>query len=260
MTIVVTSATGGTAQPIGATYVPLERQVPDAGSRTALVESGVNAPFVADLLSACVAHERCGAHLYRSVAGRSADAGLRAQYEHFGEETREHVDKLEKLIAASGGDPQYVSASARATEKAGAGLLESTYLLGGSVDPMTAELAMLEAVMLAEAKDRGNWMLLADLAAQMTAGDARSQFEAVTAEVLEQEEEHYTWASDTRATLLMSMAVDTPSAGGAGASSSSELTRDELYAEARELGIPGRSEMTKEQLRAAIATQQGGSA
>ena len=43
---------------------------------------------------------------------------------------------LEELITgATGGDPQYVSPAARATEKAGAGLVESTYLLAGSVDP-----------------------------------------------------------------------------------------------------------------------------
>src|SRR4051812_9001273 len=206
MTIVVTSATGGTAQPVGVTYVPPERQVLDAASATALAGAGVNAAFVADLLSACVAHERCGAHLYRSVAGRTADAELRGQYEHFGEETREHVAKLEQLIAAAGGDPQYVSASARATEKAGAGLLESTYLLGGSIDPMTAELVMLEAVMLAEAKDHGNWELLAQLSAAMPDGQLRRPMQSITADVLAQEEEHYTWARDTRLGLLLRLA------------------------------------------------------
>jgi hypothetical protein len=88
------------------------------------------------------------------VAGRTADADLRQQYEHFGDETRDHVERLEQLIVASGGDAQYVSPSARATERAAAGLLESTFLLEGSLDPVTADLAMLEAVMLAEAKDR----------------------------------------------------------------------------------------------------------
>jgi len=258
MTIVVTSDTGGTALPIGATYVPPERQLPDAGPGTALVDAGVDAAFVADLLSACLAHERCGAHLYRSVAGRTADAELSGQYEHFGEETREHVEKLEQLIAAAGGDPQYVSGAARATEKAGTGLLESTYLLDGSIDPVTAELAMLEAVMLAEAKDRENWVLLAELATRMATGDLRSQFETVTAEVLAQEEEHYGWASDMRSRLLMSMSVGEVLTGdGASSSRATEMSRDELYARAQELDIPGRSQMNKEELRAAVDEQEG---
>lgn len=207
MTIVVTNDTGGTAPAVNAVYVPPDRQVPDAGAMTALADTGVNAPFVADLLSACLAHERCGVHLYRSVAGRTGDAELSAQYEHFGEETCDHVERLEHLVVAAGGDPQYVSPPARATEMAAAALLESTFLLEGSLDPLTTELVMLEAVVLAEARDRGNWLLLQKLASRMAAGDVRRQFETVAAAVLAQEEEHYTWASGTREALLMSMAV-----------------------------------------------------
>jgi rubrerythrin len=253
VTIVVNSETGGTGQPVGVVYVPPDRQVADAGSSTALAEAGVNARFVADLLSACLAHERCGRHLYRSVAGRTGNAELKVQYEQFGEETRDHVERLEQLIVAAEGDPQYVSASARATEKAAAGLLESTFVLDGSLDPVTAELAMLEAVMLAETKDRGNWVLLAQLAAQMAEGDLRRKFETVAADVLTQEEQHYTWAHDTRAALLMAMALGR-AAGGT--SSPAERTRDELYARAQEMDIPGRSKMTKEELQAAVEEQE----
>ena len=257
MTIVVTSVTGATAQAVGVTYVPPERLVPDAGSGTALDEPGVNAAFVADLLSACLAHERCGAHLYRSVAGRTADAELREQYEHFGEETSEHVERLEQLIVAAGGDPQYVSGAARATEKAGAGLLESTYLLGGSVDPMTAELAMLEAVMLAEAKDRDNWLILAELFERMPAGDLRSELEAVTTDVLAEEEDHYGWATETRRRLLLTMAFGEAPTGNRGSRPQvKEMTRDELYARAQELDIPGRSQMNKDELQAAVEQEE----
>lgn len=256
MTIVVTNETGGTAQPLDGVYVPPDRQVPDPAAGTALAETGLDAVFVADLLSACLAHERCGAHLYRSVATRSADADLRAQYEQFGEETHEHVEKLERLIVAADGDPQYVSASARATEKAGTGLLESTYLLDGSIDPMTAELVMLEAVLLAEAKDHANWELLATLAAAMTDGDVRERIRAVTADVLAQEEEHYTWARDTRTRMLLGLA-GAPTPRRSPKPRGQRRTRDELYAQAQELGIPGRSQMTKQQLQAAVDEQTG---
>ena len=258
MTIVVTSETGGTAQSAEPVYVPPDRQVRDAGSTTVLAETGLDAMFVADLLSACLAHERCGVQLYRSVAGRTADADLRARYEHFGGETRDHVERLEQFIAAADGDPQYVSASARATEKAAAGLLESTYLLSGSLDPMTVELVMLEAVMLAEAKDHSNWELLAQLVSAMTPGELRRRMQTVTSDVLAQEEEHYRWAHDTRARLLLSLA----GAGSVATDSSpdtapgDERTRDELYTRAQEMDIPGRSQMTKDELRAAVSAQE----
>jgi rubrerythrin len=254
VTIVVTHETGGTAPPVGVVYVPPDRQVLDAGSSTALADAGLNAMFVADVLSACLAHERCGAHLYRSVATRTGEAELRQQYEHFGDETRDHVERLEQLIVAAGGDPQYVSAAARASEKAAAGLLESTFMVEGSLDPVTAELAMLEAVMLAEAKDRANWVVLSQLASQMVDGDLRRRFETVTAGILAQEEEHYTWASDTRTALLLGLAAG---AEAVGRSKPAERTRDGLYARAQEMDIAGRSQMTKEQLQAAVEEQEG---
>jgi rubrerythrin len=216
VTTVVTSDTGGTAPPAQAVYVPPDRQVLDNETMSALANAGVNVPFVADLLSACLAHERYAVHLYRSVAGRTGDAALRAKYEHFGDETRDHVERLEHLIVAAGGDPQYVSPAARVTEMAAAAALEWTFLLEGSLDPVTTELAMLEAVVLAETKDRGNWLLLERLASQMAAGDLRRQFETVAAAVLAQEEDHYMWARAEREAMVMSMAA------GSGAEQGSE--------------------------------------
>jgi rubrerythrin len=260
VTVVVTKANGGSAKPVGVLYIEPELQVLDAGAGTALAETGLDPAFTADLLSAVLAHERCGVHLYRSVAARTGLAELRERYEHFGAETLEHVGLLEELIVGAGGDPFYVSPAARATEKAGAGLVESTYLISGSVDVVTAELAMLEAVLLAETKDHGNWELLAQLAAEMAPGKVRDQFAAVTAEVLAQEDEHYTWARDRRASLLFDLAT-----GGNGAAPAadpavdpSQMTRDELYETAQELGIEGRSQMKKDELVKAVAAQNGG--
>jgi rubrerythrin len=258
MTVVVTRATGGTAKPVGVLYIEPEIQVTDAGAGTALATSDIDAAFTADLLSASLAHERCGTHLYRSAAARTTVDELRERYEQFGTETLEHVRLLEELVTGAGGDPQYVSPAARATEKAAAALLESSYLLAGSVDGATAELAMLEAVMLAETKDHANWELLAQLAAHMTDTGLSDQFEAVTTRVLAQEEEHYRWASDTRARMLFALAT-----GGAAPSSTgaprdpSTMTRDELYAAAQALGIEGRSKMSKDELAEAVADRKG---
>jgi rubrerythrin len=265
-TFTVTHDTGGTAKPVGLLYVPPERQVLDAGAGTALEETGLAAGFLADLLSACLAHERCGVHLYRSVANRTTREDLRVRYDELRAETERHVEILERLVADGGGDPQYVSPAARATEKAGAGLVETTFLLGGSIDPATQEAVMLEAVMLAEAKDHGNWELLATLTEEMADGPVKERFRAATAEVLAQEEEHYGWASVTRNELLFSMATGgrampappmSADLTGTGAPPVLDLTKDELYAQAQELDIEGRSKMTKDELRAAVAEAQG---
>jgi rubrerythrin len=210
MKTVVTNATGGTTKPVGVLYVLPDRAVLGAGAGTKLEDTGLNADFVADLLSACLTHERCGLHLYRSVGGRSNEASLIEQYEHFGEETAEHIRILEELITSAGGNPQYVSPMARATEKAGAALLELTYLIDGSLDPISAEMTMLEAVMLAEAKDRANWEMMTQLAEQMAESPVREQMRQASEKVLGQEIDHHSWARDTRAAMAIMLAGGTP--------------------------------------------------
>lgn len=248
--LTVTKGVGGTAKPVAGLYVPPETSVPDAGSGTGLDETGLDSAFMADLLSACLAHERCGVHLYRSVAARSTVEELRSHYEDFGAETLRHVEILEELITASGGNPNYVSLPARAAEKAAAGLLESTFMLDGSLDPVTAELAMLEAVLLAETKDYGNWYLLRQLADAMGESAVKDALTAAAEVVLAEEEEHYGWADGARGRMLYGLATagqELPSAIDlAGAS------KEELYAKAQELEIQGRSDMTKDELAAAI--------
>jgi rubrerythrin len=264
MVTVVTKATGGSAKPVGLLYIEPAVQVEDASAGTSLVESGLNAPFVADLLSACLSHERCGVHLYRSVAGRTMLPELRSRYEEFLAETEEHVELLEGLIRDSGGNPMYVSPAARATERADAGLVESTWILDGSIDEATAELAMLEAVLLAEVKDHDNWELLSELAQAMNPGPAREGLESVAAGVLAQEDEHFQWARQTRRRMLTVVATgQEPPPSDQGADEAAEdakvdvedATKDELYEAAKQLDIAGRSSMTKEQLAEAVAGQ-----
>jgi ferritin-like metal-binding protein YciE len=201
-----TAATGARTVPAEMTYVDPQRVVPPEQLGSFLADSGLNGPFVADLLSDMLAHERCGAQLYRSVAGRTNNPMLKRQYEHFGEETVEHVDILETLVGRLGGDPQYVSPAARATTKAGTGLLESTFLLAGSIDLMTQELVMLDAVLLAEAKDHANWGCLAALVENLPEGDVRDTFAEAVDQVLPQEDAHYGWASETRCKMISTQA------------------------------------------------------
>ena len=197
-----TKATGGASQPMPALYVEPERQVTPAMLEALLPGCGLNAPFVADLLSAILTHERCGRHLYRSCEGRSNNPILKAKYKEFGAETERHVEILERLIEAAGGNPSYVSPRARAVEAMDSNLLESTFLLAGSVDVMTAETAMLDAVFVAESVDHANWKALAQLASQLPAGNLRDAFQQAVDEVEQQEDEHLSWAQRTRERLV----------------------------------------------------------
>ena len=178
----------------------------DEALSAVLADSDLNGAFIADFLSGALAHERCGRHLYRSVAGRTNNPMLKSRYEEFGEETERHANILEGLITTIGGDPGYVSPMARAIEGSDTKLLESTYLLSGSVDVMTQEMLMLDAVFIAESVDHSHWELLSKLTEEVPEGEMRDAFAAAVAEVEPEEDEHLQWAKDTKARLTMMQA------------------------------------------------------
>lgn len=194
------------------TDVDPARALPPDEQQGFLAGTELNGPFVADLLSDMLAHERCGAQLYRSVAQRTNNPVLQERYEHFGEETVEHVAALERLITELGGDPAYVSAAARATEKAGTALLESTFLVAGSVHLMTLELVMLDAVLVTEAKDHANWSCLAAMVNDLPGGQVREALGKAVNEIEVQEDERLRWVQDTRCRLISLQAASGPAA------------------------------------------------
>jgi rubrerythrin len=194
-TLTPTKDTGATAKANEVVYVELDQTETDQGLATQLSLDGVNAAFVADFLSACLTHERCGTHLYRSVAGRTLNPMLQGKYQQFGRQTVRHVEILEDVIVAGGGNPSYVSPLARATEAADTKALEATYLGSGGLDPMAAEMAMLDAVFMAETVDHANWEALGQLAAALPDGAMKDALTAAGREVEEDEDEHLSWAA-----------------------------------------------------------------
>ena len=201
-----TKDTGATAQPNEMLYVDPTCRITEDTLEALMPSDSLNTVFVADLLSGMLAHERCGAHLYRSVAGRSHNPMLKARYQQFGAETEHHVEVLERLVASIGGNPNYVSAQARAVEGMDSKLVESTYLASGAIDLMTAEMAMLDAVFLAETMCHTNWELLSKLTDSIADGKMQATFRSAVDEVEDQEDEHLEWARTTKARMIQMQA------------------------------------------------------
>lgn len=202
-TLTPTHDNGATAKPADALYIHPGREMTDEALARLKVPSSMNGAFIADLLSGMLTHERCGRHLYRSVAGRTNNPVLKARYQEFGEETERHAQILEDLITALGGDPGYVSPTARTVEGMDTKALESTFLLSGSIDIMNQEMAMLDAVFLAESMDHANWELLGKLRDAMPESEARSLVAAAVEQVEPEEDEHLGWARDMKAKMVM---------------------------------------------------------
>lgn len=194
---------GGKAKPAPMVAIDPERLMLDEDLAAMAGGSGLNGPFVADMLSDMLMHERCGFHLYRSVAGRSNNPMLKRKYEEFGAQTEMHIEVLEQLITELGGDPGYTSPISRVTEKLNFGALEGSFMLSGSVDLMDQEMAMLNAVVLAETIDSANWETLAALAEGLEGGEVKDAMNRAVERVLPQEVEHIDWPRQMRQQMMI---------------------------------------------------------
>jgi rubrerythrin len=148
--------------------------------------------------------EECGFHLYQVVAARSKTPGLRAKYQEFGRETGHHREVLVKLITQLGGDPNFISPSARVVQYKAAKLLESSLAVDG-LSQEEIEMSDLENVLLAETKDHADWHVLQQMA-QQASGPLQEALQAAVQEVESQEDEHFTWARETLSEMTLGMA------------------------------------------------------
>jgi hypothetical protein len=191
-----TKSAGAIGKPVAMTIMEPNQVMLDDHLHAFAAGSDWNGAFLADLLSSFLAHERCGVHLYRTVAGASENPVLKNGYERFLGQTEHHVAVLEELIARLGGNPLYVSPSARLVHSMNDHLTAGVVLAAGSADVLDREMAMLEAVVLAETKDHADWSLLASLAEKAPEGEVRRALRAAVDEVEDEEDEHITWAKD----------------------------------------------------------------
>jgi hypothetical protein len=166
----------------------------------------LNPPFLADFCSAVLTHAQCGRHLFRSVAGRTQNLVLKRRYEQVAEQAERTILRLQELLPRLGGEPGYISPSARATEKLDQGALDATFILDGSLDILTRELAMLDAVVVASTVDNSNWDLLAEVCAELGEGAERTALAAVVDAVRPDVAENHLWALQTRKRMVMMQA------------------------------------------------------
>ena len=207
MPTLTTKETGGMAPLMtAASFSPPECAMAPEELQNFMPDSGLNGMFLADLMSACLMHEQCGLHLYRTAINMTTDEQLRGKYQEFGAETEEHIRIFEELITACGGQPGYVSPTARLTEALDTKMHEAALLLPDGADQQTLELAILETVVLAESKCHSNWSLIQKMAAELPEGPSRTAFQNAVDQVEEQEDEHIRWARETWEQLIMTQA------------------------------------------------------
>jgi rubrerythrin len=208
MATLTTRETGGMALLMtSASFSPPECAMPPEELEAFLPGTGLNGMFMADLMSSFLMHEQCGLHLYRTAISMTANTALKEKYEEFGAETAEHIRIFEELIAACGGQPGYVSPAARLTEALDSRIHEAVIALPDGADEGAIELAILEAVVLAETKCHSDWSMIQKLTAELPEGDVRAAFQDAVDQVEQQEDEHIRWARETWQQLILTLAT-----------------------------------------------------
>jgi rubrerythrin len=145
---IVTFLTGATVKPGPMVSAVPDLIVQDDDLAGFAAGSGLNSPFVADLLGAAIAHERDGVNLFRMLAATSNNPVLIKKFGDLAQEAMQASKVWAELIVGLGGNPNYVSPPGRMTETMDAKIVES-FLGAGSADPLTLEMAGVQATLAA---------------------------------------------------------------------------------------------------------------
>ncbi|HEV2122356.1 MAG TPA: ferritin-like domain-containing protein [Chloroflexota bacterium] len=162
-----------------------------------------------DKLSEFLMVEQSGLELYRVAASRCTNPTLKQRYEEFGNETERHREILITVIEQMGGDPSYVSPTARLAQVKAAKLLEATLLVDG-LSQEEVEANDLENLVLAETKDHADWHLLEQVMQQADDEDVKRILQQVVGKIEEEEDTHLQWARETLGQMALQMVLKGP--------------------------------------------------
>lgn len=202
---VITKETGATVKPGPMIVAEAPRVKTDEQLASVAADSGLNGPFIADLLSSAVTHERMGVNLFRFLKAQTNNPVLGAKYGQLREESERCVDAYEELITALGGDVVYASPPARMTEGMDQHLI-SSFLASGSADALVQELKGVEAVLLGATLCVANTELVARLAQEAKDGPSKQAMLRAVTLLLPAQQEHVRWARETQQTMVVTQA------------------------------------------------------
>jgi rubrerythrin len=142
-----------------------------------------------DLLLQSLEHERGGVKLYTAALACAQRDDLRKEWGEYLEQTRTHVEALERVCHKLGLDTERETSGRKIVRDVGAALVAAIEQAQAAGDPQAAQIVACECIVLAETKDHQDWQLLGKcaLAAERKQRDAID--EAYIA-IEDQEDEH----------------------------------------------------------------------
>jgi hypothetical protein len=171
--------------------------VTDEQVESVMVLEDGNPAYVADTIVSFVVHERLGLQLYKVLGGLSNNPVLQAHFARILADAEQAVEVYEQLQEHLGIPLTYISPAGRMTEGMDQHLIAS-FLAAGSADPMTLEMAAVNATLTAASLCVANVELLSVIADGMTDEKAVAAVRNAVSELDGPANEHLEWAKNAR--------------------------------------------------------------
>jgi hypothetical protein len=142
------------------------------------------------LILEALEHEMGGVLVYGTALECAVNPDLRKEWEEYLEQTREHVEVLERLCDSLGIELSTETPGRKVVRHLGEGLVQAMTLARETGDEAMAQLVAAECVLIAETKDHQNWELLGEIAKAETNEETRSALEEAHEQVEDEEDEH----------------------------------------------------------------------
>ncbi|MEX2122388.1 MAG: hypothetical protein WD795_00715 [Woeseia sp.] len=149
----------------------------------------INNEQLQELILQSLEHERGGVQVYETALTCATDEDLREEWRKYLDQTRNHVQILQKICRVLQIDAEAESPGKQVVRHLGEALVQAMRLAKESGNPVAAQLVACECVVLAETKDHADWELLGKCAEKLK-GKEKEALMAACEEVEEEEDEH----------------------------------------------------------------------
>lgn len=143
-----------------------------------------------DLLYQALETEAGGVQVYQTAVRCALNRDLKAEWEKYLEQTRDHERVLRNVLETMGLDPAKESRGRQIVRHKGEALVEAMKIALKGENPQAAQLVAAECVVDAETKDHQNWELLSQAAKQLSGTDGKALIQACGT-IEDQEDEHF---------------------------------------------------------------------
>ncbi len=142
-----------------------------------------------ELLYQALETELGGVEIYTTALECVQNDDLKEEWEKYLEQTRNHVEIVQNVMAELGLDPATETPGRKVVRHIGKSLVQAMEMALKEGEPEAAEIVAAECISLAETKDHMNWELLGEAAKKAKAATA-SVIKEAHEQVEEQEDEH----------------------------------------------------------------------